>query len=315
MLVIERDIYADYYELDDKEKTPVRYRSLSSWGKWEWCLAHCFSARGIGFSWAIPHLPEAMPSNTTIRDYLRASALNLGWLYLVQDLGRSLLSADLFAHEGVGASDTKGGARFLTVYSLGIGALLNIDMPYRAVCAMGMASGCFWTRPHHNRPAVGRWRDAWTLRRFWGRVWHQTFRKPWQSIGQWIAWEVMRALKGSLVSRYVQVYTSFLLSALMHVAAARMADPHRRSCAGTWIFFLMQANGIVAEDVVQWAGKKTGMRESSSLTRFLGRAWVLCWFAWTAPWFFGDIADVGLIRLETFPLSVTRGLWNRQWKM
>lgn len=132
--------------------------------------------------------------------------------------------------------------------------------------------------------------------------------QPWQSIGQWFAWRVLGAPKGSLVSRYSQVYTSFALSAAIHVVAAVAADPTRRY-SGTCSFFIAQAHGILAEDFAQWAGRKMGVRKSG-LTHLVGAIWVVFWFTWAFPWFADESIQLGLVARhpEPLPLLLIRGL-------
>ncbi|KAM4054537.1 membrane bound o-acyl transferase family protein [Hirsutella rhossiliensis] len=299
LLVIETNIYEDFYRLDEKQKadhTPKKYKDLSFWGKWK--------------------------CSTTTLEYLRASIVHLCWYYVLQDLGRAYLSTNPFVQsdrrDGISISDMKGFGRFETVLALGLGSFVNVDIPYTFFCVVGMSSRCFWTKPQNNHPVVGRWRDGWTLRRLSARYDLYSHTQSANATGfscnanNHVS-HGSQLVNGSMVSRYVQVYLSFFLSAFLHVAAGHAADPDRRSWSGTWMFFLAQAHGILAEDFAQWAGKRMGIRESN-LTHLLGGIWVACWLTWTAPWFADDIIEIGLVRPEPFPLSVIRGLWNGQWK-
>jgi hypothetical protein len=108
--------------------------------------------------------------------FLRNTILHLLKLYLIHDLSATILS---------------------TITSTGRISLWNLNLPYRALavlawatsvitvmefgyyilCTTGMLTGLFWTRIEDIRPVMGKWSECFTLRRFWGRIWHQNFRR------------------------------------------------------------------------------------------------------------------------------------------
>lgn len=153
-----------------------------------------------------------------------------------------------------------------------------ISAGHRALSLLLIAFGL--EEPAEFRPLCGRWRDAYTLRRFWGRTWHQVLRRTLTSHGRFVALEVLKLKPGSKASTYTQLYVAFSLSGVIHFWADVI--PLGRWNAGTMKFFVLQAIGIHCEDIlIAWA-TKVGLRPSR-LWRFLGYILVWQWFAWCLP--------------------------------
>ncbi|KAF8315188.1 hypothetical protein DL93DRAFT_2166891 [Clavulina sp. PMI_390] len=159
--------------------------------------------------------------------------------------------------------------------------------------------------------------DAYTVRRAWGRAWHQMLRKPFAVSGDAVA-DFLGAKPRTFASKYIKLYTAFILSTYVHVWGdyalyANVLPSEVRS--STWAkfsrealfspqFFISQAIAIMVEDhvidAIDWAwriggfGKAEKAKNSSgakekyppavaALGRTIGYVWVFIWFCATFP--------------------------------
>jgi len=123
------------------------------------------------------------------------------------------------------------------------------------------------------------------------------------TIGKYLAQRVFRFPSGGNLSSYTQLYTAFLISAVVHIPPS-----DRRPL---W-FFLSQAIAITFEDVVIALAKMAGLKDSS-LYRRLGYVWVLCWFVYSiAPWIDSLVASK-MTQYDGQRISLIMGLYDGQW--
>ncbi|TFK75221.1 hypothetical protein BDN72DRAFT_832577 [Pluteus cervinus] len=69
----------------------------------------------------------------------------------------------------------------------------------------------------------GNWKEAYTIRRFWGRVWHQLMRRPLTTHCRYISNNLFRIPRGTLRSSYAQLALAWAISSLVHGAGEFMA--------------------------------------------------------------------------------------------
>jgi len=108
---------------------------------------------------------------------------------------------------------------------------------------------------------------------------------------------IFRGKKGTLYARYLNVTFPFLLSGILHTVLDTCGGVPR-SEARTWIFFVLQAIGIMMEDSVEAAycwlfsnmeGKKT-QPQLQFWHKVVGYVWVCLFMVWTTPaWSFANI--------------------------
>jgi Membrane bound O-acyl transferase family len=127
------------------------------------------------------------------------------------------------------------------------------------------------------------------------RVWHQMLRKTLTTNSNFLATSLATSLRQihlhipprSLATTYFKLYTSFLISGLIH-ATGDYVLYHTFSQGGALRFFLLQAVGITFEDGViaiasrlGYGGKKSnGVNLASKL---IGYIWVFAWFTYSMP--------------------------------
>ncbi|KAI6157049.1 membrane bound O-acyl transferase family-domain-containing protein [Pisolithus tinctorius] len=155
----------------------------------------------------------------------------------------------------------------------------------------------------------GHWGDAYTIRRFWGRTWHQNFRYTLTIFGPNTRkdrpWEDRSPSKGSSTQQpkqrdswatsYHKLCNAFLCSAFIHVCGDVVLQIRIRKrftlspniIGFSLPFFLLQPIGVLIEDAAIGIGKRTGMK-MGRWSKILGYAWVLVWMCWTLhPWMDG----------------------------
>lgn len=128
--------------------------------------------------------------------------------------------------------------------------------------------------------------EAYTLRGFWGKFWHQTLRNNFEGPSRFIIYKILHLPRGSLLARYSFIFLVFFLSGVLHVVSdIGMNLPPSQS--GALRFFCTNAFGIILEDGVQELCRRlNGRKDSNGLwSRTLGYVWVVVFLSWsTACW-------------------------------
>ena len=149
------------------------YAELSFWERVGWALDHTFSLRGIGYSCQAAKVPEALRNVSR----LRFVGELLGY-YLFNDVAMSYLH--WFCYEQIaGMEETRFRdlplhQRLVASWAGCLSAICSICFPYAMIGLVFLGN---WGDPGDFRPLTGPWRNAYTVRNFWGRVWHQALRR------------------------------------------------------------------------------------------------------------------------------------------
>ncbi|KAJ0415692.1 membrane bound O-acyl transferase family-domain-containing protein [Aspergillus carlsbadensis] len=158
-------------------------------------------------------------------------------------------------------------------------------------------------------------REAWTVRRFWGRFWHQAFRSFLTSNADYVMATIARARLAlppslscgtnkatrsttsvtsptSITSRYARYTLCFLISGTIHhLFDLGMQIP--RTDTGALKVFLLQPLAFAAEDIAAYFSTRYSILARDTDTdiavrRGIGYLWVVgfsawTWRAWTFP--------------------------------
>ncbi|KAI0331707.1 hypothetical protein GY45DRAFT_555847 [Cubamyces sp. BRFM 1775] len=165
--------------------------------------------------------------------------------------------------------------RFLLYNAWYLSAYSTIKLLYLTVSLIPVATGLFNGNPEDWRPPFGNWSDAYTIRRFWGRTWHQNLRRYFTLAGR-AASDALGFKKGSLASTYTRLYTGFIFSGLIHASGDVMVG--RQYIGNSMWFFLANAMAITFEDAVLGFARRLGFNGPTKWTRRLGYIWVILWF-------------------------------------
>lgn len=111
------------------------------------------------------------------------------------------------------------------------------------------------------------------------------------------ATRIVRALalrKGSLASKYTQLYLTFGISCIFH--QFQMFFVTRRDM-GEFAFFMLQPVAITAEDLVQWVYRQLrGPSPAGSFEKLFGYVWVVVWFSFSLHLYIRGLVDAEVIR-------------------
>lgn len=142
-------------------------------------------------------------------------------------------------------------------------------------------------------PLFGDLREAYTVRRFWGKVWHKLLLRPYVGAGLWASARAPLG-RGSAVSKLLVAFIVFFLSGCAHAAAAWQLDD-----CGTWTLdigwflanFAVVTFEVGASGVLRWVAVRSGYgRGWANLgaryplaARVLGYVWVFAFLFWSVP--------------------------------
>lgn len=247
--------------------------------KWTVELWSCW--RGQGWNFVDQHLPQGA-EQTQSRWYLnsqkRYAKTNTNILcsreFLTSNAGRILLNqyiSDLVRKHAFCAlwPAVEGAVDFGSLPLLdkhGLVALqlirdsLMLDSEYRKASMLFV--GLHLSTPDRWPSLFGSVRDLYTVRNFWGRVWHQIFRQIFTRCGDIVA-GALGAKKGTLLYKYSKLYVGFLVSGVQHYACALLIP----STAYGWgMFWQMPAYAaiVTVEDALKHYGKRAGIPDSST---------------------------------------------------
>ena len=111
-----------------------------------------------------------------------------------------------------------------------------------------------------------------------------------------MAYDVLHLKKGTKASFYVQIYTAFAISAIMHAASDYFLLGNW-SEGGALRFFLLQAVGITIETTVIDIAKWLSVRGS---WHYIGYVWVIMWFTYTIPGWMDPLYRAGFASTPNF---------------
>ncbi|KAF9777635.1 membrane bound O-acyl transferase family-domain-containing protein [Thelephora terrestris] len=200
--------------------------------------------------------------------------------------------------------------------------LAAVPLPHRApyILALALMMACGFSAVHNlmaltcvgigrSSPTLwpdigGRWEDSYTLRKFWGRTWHQRMRLTVAGLGKLVANKTLKFPRGTKRSSYVQLYLAFFLSGIFHFAGDFMYE--KRFVSRSFKFFLLQAVAITFEDFVlslakrylPQSGIESKLRDAGwswleVVVRVVGYCWVILWFCLTVPVWMDESSAAG----------------------
>ncbi|KAH7308974.1 membrane bound O-acyl transferase family-domain-containing protein [Stachybotrys elegans] len=259
------------------------------------------SLRGVNTAWETKNLPQhpgSLGKQTGRASFLLRQAATLLWQYLFLDLllesarheppenmakyfGQGMefeyfsLSREKWVHRVF--------ATFFTWFAVG---RVLLDSSWRASSLIFVGLGI--DRPENWRPLFGSVWEAYTLRNFWGKYWHQLLRWPFTSNTNFLLRQVLHFPRPTALERYTNNFLVFLLSGLLHAKAARLFGLSMVE-SGAIQFFTSFALGYIIEDIVQAIYQKITRKSDKDKTavweKLAGFTWVLFWLSITYPWY------------------------------
>ncbi|KAL4812493.1 membrane bound O-acyl transferase family-domain-containing protein [Aspergillus spinulosporus] len=163
-----------------------------------------------------------------------------------------------------------------------------ISFYYRSLSILSVALGL--SSPESFPPLFNKMTDAYTLRNFWGKFWHQILRVNFTAVSNFVTCKVLSLPKPSILERYTNVFLVFFLSGVLHVTIdVVMNVPIRDS--GAMTFFLSFTVGYMIEDGVQavwnqFEGSQKAREEPQLWKKAIGYIWVVAFLAITSAGYF-----------------------------
>jgi hypothetical protein len=120
--------------------------------------------------------------------------------------------------------------------------------------------------------------------------------------------------KGTKASAYVQLYSAFFLSAVLHVVSDYKM--HRSLAqSGSLLFFALQPIAITLEDFVLFVARRVGFKPAV-WWKLMGYTWVSAWFLyvyspWLSPMVDGGLMKEALNLRVSLILGILEGQWNQ----
>ncbi|TFK48302.1 hypothetical protein OE88DRAFT_1737984 [Heliocybe sulcata] len=278
--------------------------SLPILKRWWWMLCSVYSFRGVGWNYQVANVP---PHPQTPRwAFVFHRLVRAARDYLLVDLAYTYVQSNpYFMSPRPDTSPfTSQGYLFRCINILAWMTIpyCGLKMNYSLLSAACVALGIH--EPRHFPDLFGSWSDAYTLRRFWGRTWHQLLRRFLTSIGKYFV-NLFCFKKGTNWSSYTQLYVAFIVSGLIHMGGDAMVG--KEWLGSSFPFFIAQAFAITFEDAVIAAAKRT-VPESLrpwALVKLFGYSWVFLWFSVSAVWCTQWTVDAGILRAPQFSLLQT----------
>lgn len=267
-----------------------------------WALCVQNALRGIGWNYRVPNIAPSShePRWSFVMSQCRRA---LRYLFIIDAAQTYIHANPVFSHStntalSLGAQGYVFRSINVITYMGRIYCLLQLQYTLLAIFCVAVGLSESGDCP----PLFGNWRDSYTLRRFWGRTWHQMLRRYFASIGKslagWLGFQ-----PGSNLSSYTQLYAAFIISATQHLIGDIMVG--KGYTGWSFQFYLAQAVAITAEDAMIALARRAGINKPTSITRIIGYIWVFVWFTAMMPPYVDSQVAAGLHVGEPFPISPT----------
>jgi hypothetical protein len=228
---------------------------------------------------------ELVQTLMILREFVRTELLKTGLFYILFDAYQCIALNSTYnsAYPPDLLSDS---IPKQIIYGLlpGGSSYYSLNMTYTLPAALSVAAGIY--SPSDWPPLMGKLRDVVTVRDIWGKFWHQLLRRVGSSApsitkSSWLTSHQRLNLpfnllkryvdipKGTLLSKYLQLYLAFGVSALIHnLSCFNMPLNDNGINSGTYqlAFFLLQPFAITFEDLVIHLWKRAGVKASRKLT-------------------------------------------------
>ncbi|KAF9257342.1 hypothetical protein L218DRAFT_949270 [Marasmius fiardii PR-910] len=317
-LVITKDLHRSFRRLDHKRKPELDISSAPFMTRLVWGLSLVMNPRGIGWehgsSHRLPYNSPSLPRIGSRNQFLMRKIITLvesaGYFFLSSYITRSSVSS--FLHIRIQAHGPVWGLITSVVWITRVIAYCNMLHLGLAVTMVGVGAWDY----HQCPPLFGYWSEGYTLRRVWGRVWHQLLRRTLESHASFILsiFRITPSKHGTSSQSlyyFIRSLVAVLVSGLFHQTMSYISPPRQAyttissflTGADIQLFF-SQAVGLVIEAGGIWAWNKLGStRNRRKLNqkekrlgkgesdrendrnhqwhRYLGYVWVITWCSWT----------------------------------
>ncbi|KAE9398121.1 hypothetical protein BT96DRAFT_920997 [Gymnopus androsaceus JB14] len=288
-----------------RDNPGVEPEGLSWAGRVYWALCATVSLRGIGWNYQMPHIPSAhhTPRGRT-RFSLYALRQVLFCVFLV-DLAQTILQdpqspqdldSELYSLRSLSYPQ-----RVFYTATWFITAYASINACY-FTCALVFVGLLGYSEEQDWPPFFGDLTDAYSVRNFWGRTWHQFVRRFCVSPGRKLN-QIFGIEPKSVQAALIQLYLAFFISGIVHSLGDLMLG--REYVGASLVFFGIQPLAITLEESVKFLLQRyvpDPIRVKTGST--VGYFWVVFWFTVTGPFLIDPAIRAGFNKDRILPYSL-----------
>ncbi|KAL7621153.1 hypothetical protein AAE478_008470 [Parahypoxylon ruwenzoriense] len=261
--------------------------------KLRWSLRLLCSPRGIGWNWQVKGVPEHPNADQACFRFAGERVMELVWRSALKALAIYCIDFCKTIQASVANILVKHILDAVVSWCGVVWSFNTIGIAHAAGAAITVILGI--CEPWEWPPVFGSLDEAWSVRQAWSTTYHQILRRPLQQPGVRLA-RFLGFKKGTLGSRYLQLYLAFFISFFVHWWQSFTISRHGN---GEFAFFMMQPVVITIEDFTQWIWSRiVEPREKEHLHRFellVGYAWTIIAFTLTLQPIMKGWTDVGLV--------------------
>jgi hypothetical protein len=257
-----------------------------------WSASLMTSIRGINWNWQVSNIPPI--SSSRLHACLH-HAFNVVKYNLIMDIKDYVVAQSLL--EAVTVESYFALPLWHQILYVAAGILnsaAGIGLSYHALAFFCTATHV--TNPTSWPPMFGSWSSFSTVRGAWGKLWHQMLRRFF-TVSNNLILSSLNIKRGTLLSKYTQIYIAFLLSALFHHVGA-LNLPYMNSVPYQFLFFLLQPVCITIEDMAIALGRHVGVRDGV-FGRGIGCIWTGCALGWTGRYMAVYFSESGAMLAPT----------------
>jgi hypothetical protein len=270
---------------------------MGFWGRVWWGARLATTNRYTGWTQQVKNVPMEVPSTCPRIPFIIRKLARTAFFYLLKDIVISYSAStphgswvDIRSqkpHRAFSVSATFG-ERFWYTWVHVMLTCVSMEFANALYGTIFVATGL--ANPRDCPPMFGSLSHLYSVRQAWSKVWHQQCRRICSAPGIWVTKDVLMLRKGGFASKYVQLFTGFLISGFIHGGASMLVsrsfnDDSALRC------FLGQAAMIMVEDHVIDFGKSLGFKDSV-FWRTVGFLWTVFAIGWgVEPWVRGCVAN------------------------
>ncbi|TFK65236.1 hypothetical protein BDN72DRAFT_824770 [Pluteus cervinus] len=292
-------------EKDFKHESDLQpVQALSVHRRLIWGFSITCTPRNVGWNTEVVDLPPR-PTSGRWR-FVLDSLLRAAWFFLVVDIAQSYLHTNpIFSLSGPAALSIKSQGYFwrcISILAYGAWPYGMMNLQYSLLSALLVALGI--SEPQHCPNLFGSWTDSYTIRRFWGRTWHQTTRRFMTSCGRYVT-GVLGFKPGTSLSTYAQVYVDFIIFSIIHSLGGDVMVG-LEYLGYSVPFFMSQAIAITFEDMVIRLVRRRSVKIPPTVAHFVGYIWVFVWLSVSMPWLLDWSIRAGCAQPQLLPVRPLR---------
>ncbi|KAI1504853.1 hypothetical protein F5X99DRAFT_416285 [Biscogniauxia marginata] len=225
----------------------VHAKDLKSWKeRLVWALRLQFTPRGVGWDWEVKGIVENNDAKLSRSSFVAKRAVCFVYHLLMQDFAIYMLEIFWTIQPSITSPLASLAVKIGIAWGGGMTLYQGFGVWDNGVSALTVLIGL--CQPWEWPPILGTLESAWSVRQWWGESYHQMLRRTFQTPGLRVL-SFLGLKKGTLASRYLQLYIAFALSSVLHLWG-RFSFERKES--GEIRFFMSQAVLITIEDTIQW---------------------------------------------------------------